>query len=145
MDNYKKGAIERIENRNKSFFELNATINKFFTHLTTVLLLFLGLIVQLRPQENQQNASSQIFLLLVCLIVLSALSSITVLYGEISVGRKSYRIYDRMLREYVENKGQTETKIKTAVRYKVFEYAEIFALVFLVLSLVCLVVYIYLR
>lgn len=140
---YKSGAIRKIKKRNESVFELNKTINKFFTHLTTVLLLFLGLIVQMRPEKNGTETSFRLFLLLICLLVMCLFCCIAVLYSEIIVSRKIHQQNHRELELYIENDGEILSEINVVGRHKFFEWAEKLALLFLVFSLLTLILYVY--
>ena len=140
---FKKGVAQRIENKNNSFEQLNVAISKFFTHLTTILVIFLGLIAQMKPQENLENLPYHLYRVLICLLVLCLLFCVLVLYGEISLERKNNQIRQRILLEYIDSDGAKKNQTGKAKKLRVFYISEILALVFFALSLICFLAYSY--
>lgn len=145
MNEYKYRAIKIIEEKNKAAQNLNSVTNKFFTHLTTILLIFLGLVIQLQPDRNHQDIAWLTYLAGVVLLVLCMIFCLIVLYGEIFLAREIHRIHWRKLQDYIENQGQLDLKISNAHKSSIFLWSEKLALVMLAFSLVCIIAYIAVR
>ena len=136
---------KKIDDTNDAFKNLNNAVVKFYSLLTSILLVFLGLTFGLKSNEDQQELSFYLFWAMIFLLVLCLLCSITVLYGEIKILRDLYHLCRNSLLQYYQSQGKEDVPLNVAEYHKIFEWAQVAALVFLVLSLICLVIYIYIR
>ena len=141
FDRYKRGVISIIEKKNESLDRLGSELSTFFRHLTTILLIYLGLIVHLISAENQQHPSHHLLLLTICLTVACVLFSVAVLYERVYHARMRSQARQKQLKRYIDNEGETKFRIQMVDNNKIFLFFEKAALVMFSLSLVSLVIY----
>tara|TARA_E500000318_G_C3508079_1_gene191194 strand:+ start:268 stop:723 length:456 start_codon:yes stop_codon:yes gene_type:complete len=115
----------------------------FFKGLTTVLVGFLGLLIALKPEEIPVQEAKNLFLASIILIGCCILSSVIVQFGEVSHLREAGNVLKKKLNTFYQTKDATSLRVVRVQNNKVYMFFEYSTFVFLILSIVSLILYVY--
>lgn len=115
----------------------------FFSKLTPIILGFLGLLVSLKSKDNLSEVSELFFFLTVLLLGLCVLCSVGVQYSELHYANESIVDYKNKATEYIQGKTESKSIYVTTKVSKFYSFVEKLTIVFLILSILCLIVYSY--
>lgn len=115
----------------------------FFSKLTTIILGFLGLLVSLKSEDNFSEFSELFFFLTILLLGLCVLCSVGVQYSELHYANESIVEYKKKATEYIQDIAKSNSIYVTTKISKFYQFVEKLAIVFLILSILCLIVYSY--
>ena len=134
----------RMMSLNQANREYENSNFSFFKGITTISVALVGLLIGLKPSSIPNQCAKMLFLTTIILIGLCILCSLIVQFYEVLFYKKKVYAREKILKEYKVSVSDTDfLEVLIIKRFLFFEFFQILTFLFLLLSIITLILYVY--